>query len=114
MTAAVLRVPRRAVTGLVHAYQRGISPYTPPSCRYSPVCSQYAVDAVARHGVLKGVVLACGRILRCNPFARGGADPVPAPGMWTNPRVDTEHRRSVDHDPDPGNRWGGPAARGPA
>jgi putative membrane protein insertion efficiency factor len=93
MTAhGLLRLPRRAVMGLVRAYQRGISPYTPPACRYSPVCSQYALEAVSRHGTLKGGVLALGRILRCNPFSRGGPDPVPAPGMWTDPRISDTQR----------------------
>lgn len=70
----------------VRAYQRGISPYTPPACRYYPVCSQYAVDAVQRHGAAKGALLASARILRCNPLSRGGVDLVPAPGTWSNPR----------------------------
>jgi putative membrane protein insertion efficiency factor len=82
----VVHLPRTVLRGLVGAYQKGISPYTPPACRYYPVCSQYAVDAFDRHGAVKGFLLSVWRILRCNPFSRGGIDPVPAPGMWTDPR----------------------------
>lgn len=83
---ALLRVPRRVLVLLVRAYQVGISPYTPPACRFYPVCSQYGVDALRVHGAVKGSLLTFARICRCNPFTRGGVDPVPAPGMWTNPR----------------------------
>ena len=83
---AVLHLPRRALSILVRGYQVGISPYTPPACRYDPVCSQYGMDALRVHGAAKGTVLTVGRIVRCNPLSRGGPDPVPAPGMWRNPR----------------------------
>src|SRR5699024_12470380 len=81
-----LSLPRRLVAVPVRAYQVGISPYTPPACRYAPVCSQYAMDALRVPGAFEGVLLTCGRILRCNPLSKGGADPVPAPGLWPNPR----------------------------
>lgn len=58
-------------------YQRKISPLFGPKCRYYPTCSQYAIQAVEIHGVLKGSVLAVLRILRCNPLFPGGYDPVP-------------------------------------
>lgn len=83
----ILTVPRRLLGLLVRAYQVGISPYTPPACRYVPVCSQYGVEALRIHGAVKGVLLTSWRILRCNPLTRGGPDPVPAPGMWSNPRA---------------------------
>lgn len=83
---AVAVLPRRLLTLPVRAYQVGISPYTPPACRYSPVCSQYGMDALRVHGAFKGILLTGGRILRCNPLSKGGPNPVPAPGMWTNPR----------------------------
>ncbi|RUM37274.1 MAG: membrane protein insertion efficiency factor YidD [Desulfobulbus sp.] len=60
----------------IKGYQYCISPLFPPCCRYTPTCSQYAVDAVARYGAFKGMWLAFCRILRCHPFARGGYDPV--------------------------------------
>lgn len=83
---AAWRLPRRILALPVRAYQVGISPYTPPGCRYSPVCSQYGMDALRVHGAFKGTLLTGGRILRCNPLSKGGPNPVPAPGMWTNPR----------------------------
>jgi len=59
-------------------YKGAISPYLPVACRFVPSCSEYAAEAVAKHGLLYGSALALWRILRCNPFARGGYDPVPA------------------------------------
>lgn len=82
----IVRMPRRVLQLPVRAYQVGISPYTPPACRFYPVCSQYGIDAIRVHGAVKGLLLTSWRILRCNPFTRGGPDPVPAPGMWSNPR----------------------------
>ena len=58
-------------------YQRFISPFTPPSCRFTPSCSQYAKEAILKHGALKGGALALWRILRCNPWGGSGYDPVP-------------------------------------
>ncbi|MDD3618882.1 MAG: membrane protein insertion efficiency factor YidD [Desulfobulbaceae bacterium] len=57
-------------------YKQYISPFLPPSCRFTPTCSQYAIDAVQKHGVMRGLLLAVWRLLRCHPFARGGYDPV--------------------------------------
>lgn len=62
---------------LIRGYQRFISPYTPPTCRFYPSCSAYAVDAVARYGAWKGGYLAVRRLLRCHPLHPGGYDPVP-------------------------------------
>jgi putative membrane protein insertion efficiency factor len=58
-------------------YKRMVSPLLPPACRYVPSCSEYAAEAVARHGFFHGCFLAGWRLLRCNPLARGGYDPVP-------------------------------------
>ncbi len=60
----------------IRAYQRFISPAMPRRCKYHPTCSTYAVDAVREFGVLRGLVLAGWRLLRCNPFSHGGYDPV--------------------------------------
>ena len=63
---------------LIKFYQRGISPFFPSRCRYSPTCSQYAVEAITKYGAAKGGWLALKRFLRCHPFHRGGwYDPVP-------------------------------------
>jgi putative membrane protein insertion efficiency factor len=64
-------------TALLRLYKRLFSPLLPASCRYVPTCSEYAAEAVACHGALHGVALAVWRIIRCNPLARGGYDPVP-------------------------------------
>lgn len=58
-------------------YQKAISPYTPPSCRFTPTCSEYARQALLKHGPIKGLWLAIRRILRCNPWGGSGYDPVP-------------------------------------
>ena len=60
----------------IRLYQRTISPALPSRCKYHPSCSEYAVQAVRRYGVLRGVVLAGWRLLRCNPWSHGGFDPV--------------------------------------
>lgn len=62
---------------LIRFYQRAISPYLPSCCRYSPTCSEYAIQAIRKYGALKGGWMAFLRILRCNPFHKGGYDPVP-------------------------------------
>jgi len=62
----------------IRAYQRWISPAMPRRCRYEPTCSAYAVTSIRRFGALRGLVLAGWRLLRCNPFSRGGFDPVPS------------------------------------
>jgi len=68
---------RGAVVLLITAYKRWISPLLPPACRFYPTCSAYAREAVAAHGVWRGCGLALWRLLRCQPFSRGGFDPVP-------------------------------------
>jgi uncharacterized protein len=65
---------RVVATAPIRAYQRAVSPALPARCRYYPSCSHYAVGAVRRYGLLRGLVLALWRILRCNPFSRGGVD----------------------------------------
>jgi putative membrane protein insertion efficiency factor len=67
---------KRIVLAPVRAYARWISPLLPRRCKYEPTCSAYAIEAVEQFGVIRGTVLACWRILRCNPFSHGGFDPV--------------------------------------
>jgi len=62
---------------LIRFYQTAISPWTPPSCIYSPTCSQYGYEAISKYGLFKGGWLALRRILRCHPWGPGGHDPVP-------------------------------------
>ena len=61
----------------IRFYQKFISPLTPPTCRFTPTCSQYAIEAIRKHGPFKGLALAVWRILRCNPWGGSGYDPVP-------------------------------------
>ena len=67
---------QRVVLQLLRGYKWAVSPLLPPACRYVPTCSEYAMEAVERFGVLRGCWKALGRLLRCHPFAHGGYDPV--------------------------------------
>jgi putative membrane protein insertion efficiency factor/ribonuclease P protein component len=79
----IQRSPGRLILGLalglIHLYQRSISPFTPPCCRFRPTCSDYAAQALETHGLGRGSLLALRRLLRCHPFYPGGYDPVPPP-----------------------------------
>jgi putative membrane protein insertion efficiency factor len=70
---------QKLVVGILRGYKWVISPMFPPACRYTPTCSEYAMEAVAQLGVFRGLLMAVWRLLRCHPFSRGGYDPVPAP-----------------------------------
>ncbi|MCD6418837.1 membrane protein insertion efficiency factor YidD [bacterium] len=77
---------RRIVISIIRAYRAVISPLFPPSCRFEPTCSHYAEEAVRRHGIFWGGIMSAWRILRCNPFSRGGEDPVPETvQVWLKP-----------------------------
>jgi putative membrane protein insertion efficiency factor len=71
-----VRVLREVFLLPLHLYRRVISPLIRPHCRYSPSCSQYALDAIREYGVIRGSVLAAWRVTRCNPWSHGGVDPV--------------------------------------
>lgn len=75
MTPALMA--RKGVIGIIRAYQVLVSPLIPPSCRFVPTCSTYAIQSVERHGLLKGGWLALTRLGRCHPWNPGGSDPVP-------------------------------------
>jgi hypothetical protein len=71
------QLPAKAVIVLIRVYQYCVSPLLPSMCRFTPTCSRYAVEALQRHGIARGLALAVWRVLRCQPFSRGGYDPVP-------------------------------------
>jgi putative membrane protein insertion efficiency factor len=68
---------KRVLLALIRFYKGAISPYLGRCCRFTPTCSEYAAEAIARYGALKGLGMAVWRVLRCNPFCKGGYDPVP-------------------------------------
>jgi len=72
--------------GLLRLYKRWISPSFPPSCRYVPTCSEYAMEAVERYGALRGGAIAAWRVFRCHPLAKGGLDPVVKDGAGRTDR----------------------------
>jgi putative membrane protein insertion efficiency factor len=67
---------KSAALWVLQQYKRWISPLLPPACRFTPTCSEYAMEAVEKHGVFGGFAMAAWRLLRCNPLSRGGYDPV--------------------------------------
>ena len=77
-TGAWARAARNLASAPIVAYQRLISPAIPRRCKYEPTCSHYALDAIREYGILRGLVLAGWRLLRCNPWSHGGYDPVEA------------------------------------
>jgi uncharacterized protein len=82
-TLFILGTPLRLVLlGLVMAYRMVISPILPPTCRFHPSCSAYALESLQTHGAAKGAALAGWRLLRCHPWSGGGLDPVPRRGYW--------------------------------
>ena len=68
---------KQAILAALRFYKAKVSPQLPSACRYTPTCSEYAMEAIERRGVLVGTFLATKRVLSCNPFSRGGYDPVP-------------------------------------
>ncbi len=72
-----MSIAARALRAVIRFYKRRISPGLPPSCRFIPTCSEYAFEAIGKYGAFKGGLMAAWRILRCNPFCKGGYDPVP-------------------------------------
>ncbi len=72
-----MKLASRQILAILRFYKQRISPGLPQACRYHPTCSEYAYEAVEKYGIIKGGRLATWRILRCNPFGKGGWDPVP-------------------------------------
>ena len=75
----------RLLIALLRGYKKYISPHLGHHCRFIPTCSEYAMQALAVHGLVKGLILTVWRLLRCQPFAKFGYDPVPEKGKWVNP-----------------------------
>ena len=74
---------------MIRGYQRVVSPWLGPVCRYYPSCSHYGYEAISVHGAAKGSVLTAWRILRCNPWSSGGVDLVPPRGSWRGPNEES-------------------------
>jgi uncharacterized protein len=82
----VTHIARKVVLAPIRAYQIAVSPLLRPRCRYAPSCSDYAVQAIREYGILRGLVLAGWRLLRCNPFSPGGLDPLSAQRVFRGSR----------------------------
>lgn len=87
---------RKLIERLIYGYQKIISPLFPPHCRYYPTCSNYMLMAVKKHGSVKGIIMGVARILRCQPFVRGGYDPVPDHfSIFRNRSAENKYRREM-------------------
>ncbi|MQX35413.1 membrane protein insertion efficiency factor YidD [Roseospira navarrensis] len=106
-----MALPRQVLRGLIRLYQLFISPLIGPSCRFSPTCSNYAMEALARHGVFAGGWLAARRILRCHPWGGMGYDPVPETWPRSTPSHGLPPRPESDDTAPPGSE--GPRVKGP-
>ena len=81
---------RKILIACVRAYQVALSPLFRGCCRFEPSCSNYAIEAIAVHGCVKGVLLGIWRLARCHPFGKSGYDPVPLKGKWRNELKDEQ------------------------
>ena len=86
--------------GLVKFYRRFISPLKPACCRFTPTCSAYALEAFTKRGFFVGLILSTWRILRCNPFSKGGYDPVPEKGFRNPPNLKYpwQNNEDIEHE----------------
>jgi len=84
---------KRFLIALIRGYKKYISPHLGNNCRFLPTCSEYAMQALQIHGVVKGLLLSLWRFLRCNPFGKVGYDPVPLKGTWKNPNRNLRRER---------------------
>lgn len=90
-----MRLLRRLFTLPIMIYRKFISPLKPGCCRFTPSCSQYAIEAVMKHGIIRGTLLAVWRILRCNPYGGFGEDPVPEYGVFPTERLFIKIKRKM-------------------
>ena len=107
--AALRRLPVRTVIFAIELYRTYVSPMRLPTCRFSPTCSQYAVEALSEYGLVRGGWLAAVRLAKCGPWHRGGWDPIPERRRPVR-RHDAADEATVGDGEDP--VWGSPAARG--
>ena len=94
MLRSLIQLPRRFLIGLVRVYQMIIAPHLPPTCRYTPSCSSYSVQALQKYGAVKGTILSVWRVLRCNPWGGHGYDP---PRWFGEPKSDPAPPPLHDH-----------------
>jgi uncharacterized protein len=96
LSARLVALPRDGLLLLVRGYRLLLKPWLGNACRFEPTCSQYALDALQRHGAIVGGSLMVGRILRCHPLCQGGCDPVPtrAPRLFTRLGLGAESSES--------------------
>jgi putative membrane protein insertion efficiency factor len=87
---------KRILLFFLKAYKKIISPILPPSCRFTPTCSEYAMEAITRFGAIRGTLLSAYRLLRCNPFCRGGYDPVPEKFTFKRVRYENSYEQTED------------------
>lgn len=93
----VRSLPARVIIFIIELYRTYVSPLRLPTCRFSPTCSEYAVESLKTHGAVKGSVLAVVRLLKCAPWHSGGWDPVPERGSW-RPRIEKiDQQTSTEH-----------------
>ena len=86
---------KHVMIGLIRLYQKYISPIKPPCCRFTPTCSSYAIEAFQKRGFFVGFLLTVWRVLRCNPFSKGGYDPVPEKGLRNPKNKGTEGDNNI-------------------
>lgn len=89
---------KRVMIAIIRWYQKSVSPYKPSCCRFTPTCSAYAIEAFEKRGFFMGLLLTVWRILRCNPFCKGGYDPVPERG-FKNPKSRITGEETADPPP---------------
>lgn len=117
MIDALSQLPRQALIALVRAYRLLLKPWLGNACRFEPTCSLYTIEALQRHGALRGSALGGWRLLRCQPWCDGGCDPVP--GQFPNPaaglfsRLGLRTGREPAPSPDPTAADSGPPTRNP-
>jgi hypothetical protein len=99
MIDALIQLPRQTLIALVRAYRLLLKPWLGNACRFEPTCSAYAIEALQRHGAMRGAALGGWRLLRCQPWCNGGCDPVPE--QFPNPGAELFARLGLQSGPEP-------------